>query len=310
MREFFERSLENITKYGDTDIFPFPVENHVFFDKTADAIELLLDIDANFDDRLAESPPTNYSALAPVGYTGFRWATQIDSLWNAYFLGILLSISDEIEKARIPKSQNIVFSYRYSWDNDSKELFDRAYNWRAFIEHSIFLAKDSQFVVTCDISEFYSRLNHHRLENALKHLDLQGNQVSRIMGFLTNYSGTYSVGMPVGGPAARILSELYLHQVDQLLMLEGIKFCRFADDYHIFCSKYEDAFRSLVSLSEKLLRNLVLQLQKSKTRILSGQEFIATSPLGTEDEDAPADRESPSLKEQSQNLLRLILLHF
>jgi len=172
------------------------------------------------------------------------------------------------------------------------------------MEHSLFLARESAFVVTCDISEFYPRLNHHRLENALKQLDLKGNQSSRIMDFLKNFSGTYSVGMLVGGPAARILSELYLYQVDQLLTLDGIKFCRFADDYHIFCSTYEDAFRALVFLSEKLLRNLVLQLQKSKTRILSGQEFIATSPLGTEEENAPADHESLSLKEQSQNLLR------
>jgi hypothetical protein len=304
MRKFFQQALENITKYGDTDIFPFPVESHVFFDKMPDIVTLLLDIDVKFDERLAESPPANYSALAPAGYTGFRWATQLDSLWNAYFLGIVLSISDEIERVRIAKSRNIVFSYRFSWNENSKELFNREYNWRTFMEHSLILAKECAFVVTCDISEFYSRLNHHRLENALKHLDLKGNQTSRIMEFLKNFSGTYSVGMPVGGPAARILSELYLNQVDQLLALDGIKFCRFADDYHIFCSTYEDAFRALVFLSEKLLRNLVLQLQKSKTRILSGQEFIATSPLGTEDEAAPADRESLSLKEQSQNLLR------
>jgi hypothetical protein len=77
------------------------------------------------------------------------------------------------------------------------------------------------------------------LENALKHLDLPGDQPSKIMSFLANFSGTISVGMPVGGPAARILSELYLTQVDRLLLLQGIVFCRFADDYHVFCNTYE-----------------------------------------------------------------------
>jgi hypothetical protein len=307
MRQYFVRSLENITKYGDTDIFHFPIENHIFHDCLNEVVDLLLDIDAHFVDVLAQFPPANHSALVPIGYTGFRWATQIDPLWNAYFLGLVLSISDAIEASRIPESKNIVFSYRYHWNDAAKELFNRTYNWRAFIEHSILLAKRSKFVVTCDISDFYSRLNHHRLENALKNLDLPGDQPSKIMSFLANFSGTISVGMPVGGPAARILSELYLTQVDRLLLLQGIVFCRFADDYHVFCNTYEEAFKSLVFLSETLLQNSVLQLQKAKTRIMSSAEFLSTTPLGDEDDEAPADRESPSLKEQSHNLMRLSL---
>ena len=50
MRKFFQQALENITKYGDTDISPFPVESHVFFDKMPDVVTLLLDIDVNFDE--------------------------------------------------------------------------------------------------------------------------------------------------------------------------------------------------------------------------------------------------------------------
>ena len=117
------------------------------------------------------------------------------------------------------------------------------------------------------------------MENALKHLDLPGDQPSKIMSFLANFSGTISVGMPVGGPAPRILSELYLTQVDRLLLLQGIVFCRFADDYHIFCNTYEEAFKSLVFLSETLLQNSVLQLQKAKTRIMSSAEFLQKKNL-------------------------------
>jgi hypothetical protein len=307
MRQYFLRSLENVTKYGDTDIFPFPIENHVFHDCENEAIDLLLDIDAHFADTLAQFPPANHSALVPIGYTGFRWATQIDPIWNAYFLGLVLSIADKIEASRIAAGRKIVFSYRYEWNDSTKELFNRLFNWRSFMEHSIALAKTNRFVVTCDISDFYSRLNHHRLENALKHLNTPGDQPSKIMAFLANFSGTISVGMPVGGPAARILSELYLTQVDRLLLLQGIVFCRFADDYHIFCNTYEEAFKSLVFLSETLLQNSVLQLQKAKTRIMSGAEFLSTSPLGDKDDEAPEDSGSPTLKEQSQNLMRLSL---
>jgi hypothetical protein len=123
-----------------------------------------------------------------------------------------------------------------------------------------------------------------------------------IMEFLLNFSQTYSFGIPVGGPAARLLSELSLNQIDRLLLANGVEFCRFADDFHLFCDSYEEAFAALVLLSERLLQNQGLQLQKAKTRIMSGEEFIATSPLGD-----PADVESAELgtiADQSRSLLQ------
>ena len=174
------------------------------------------------------------------------------------------------------------------------------------------LARHNKFVVVCDISEFYPRLNHHRLENAIKHLNLRSDVPYKICEFLSNFSGTYSFGIPVGGPAARILSELVLNQIDRLLRAASIGFCRFADDYHIFSETYEGAFASLVFLSERLLRNQGLQLQKSKTRIMSGQEFISTSPLKLDDDDVEGTTEAvagtpTSLQEQSRSLLRFSL---
>lgn len=305
MRTYFGRALKNITKYGDTDIFPFPIESHVFFDKFDDTIHLLEDYYTNFKDRLTRYPPSNASALVPVGYTGFRWATQIDPLWNAFFLGIVLSIGTNIESARLCEKENAVFSYRLNPDYSVPELFNQKCNWRSFMERSLALAKQAECVVTCDISEFYPRLNHHRLENALGQLRLQGDQASKIMDFLSNFSGTYSFGLPIGGPAARLLSELLLNQIDRLLRSEGIVFCRFADDFHLFTNSYGDAFSGLLFLSERLVNNQGLQLQKAKTRIMSAKEFIATNPLGLESDKPPEGGASPTLKEQSQNLLRL-----
>ncbi|WPO43336.1 RNA-directed DNA polymerase [Tardiphaga sp. 42S5] len=276
-----------------------PIENLIFFDKKADLIDLLVEMDKGFSDHLTKFPPTNHNALAPISYTGFRWATQIDPLWNAYFLGIVLSISDEIEKARLPSGDRNIFLYRLSWDATEASLFDNDYNWREFMKHSLKVAAESKFVVICDISEFYPRLNHHRLENALKQLNLKGDQPHKIMEFLSNFSDTYSFGIPVGGPASRILSELLLNQVDRLLKSEGIKFCRFADDYHLFADNYEGAFKNFLFLSEKLLSNQGLQLQKAKTRIMSGSEFIATSPLASEAESLDHGDAQPVIKRQS-----------
>lgn len=266
-----------------------------------------LKIHKDFKDYFNKYPPVNEGALAPVGYSGFRWATQLDPLWNVYFLGIVLSIANKIEDARIPTSQNCILSYRYMWNEQTADIFDTDKNWKKFITISLEQAKKYKYVVACDISEFYARLSHHRLENALKHLDLKNDIPFRIMTFLGNFSNTDSFGLPVGGPAARILSELVLNQIDLLLRSEGIKFCRFADDYHFFAQTQEECYDIIIYLSEKLLVNQGLQLQKSKTKIMSGPEFIATSPLNIEVDDEKAATQIRSIQHQAKSILQISL---
>jgi Reverse transcriptase (RNA-dependent DNA polymerase) len=305
---YFKRAITNVIRHGDTDIFPFPIENHLFFDKQKETVALLHDIHKTFDNWLIKYPPAHEAALAPVNYIGFRLATQIDPLWNLYFLALVLSIADEIEAARLPVDGRCIFSYRYKWDEATGDLFDDRYNWRGFMECSLEHAKSHKFVVACDISEFYPRLGHHRLENALLQLSLAGDAHSRIMTFLSNFSNANSFGLPIGGPAARILSELVLNQIDRLLRTEGITFCRFADDFHIFCRSNEDAYASLIFLSEKLLRNQGLQLQKSKTRIMSSAEFAATSPIRPDDGTIPlSEPKSSDPQERARGLMQLSL---
>lgn len=298
-------AVANVTKHGDTDIFPFPIENHVFHDKADEAIKLLHHLHAHFSESLATHPPANEGALAPVSYTGFRWATQLDPLWNVYFLALVLSIAEKIEAERVPRSEERVFSYRYAWNDADATIFDVSQNWRTFMECSLKNATRHQFVVICDISEFYSRLGHHRLDNALSHLNLKSDVPWRLMEFLKNFSNTNSFGLPIGGPAARILSELTLNQIDQLLKLEGVSFCRFSDDFHLFADSMEDGFAKLLLLTDKLQRIQGLQIQKSKTRIMSAAEFIATSPLRLDDHDAPHREISEmGLAERAHSLLR------
>jgi hypothetical protein len=294
MREYFRLALRNVTRYGDTDIFPYPIENRIFFDMEENILDLLETYHANFNEYLVQFPPAHFSSLAPVSYTGFRWGTQLDPLWNLYFLGCVLSISQEIENARFSIAHETIYSYRFNPDTENSRLFISDLGWVQFMEKSQDLSQEYSHVIVCDISEFYPRLGHHRLENSLQQLGLGNDTPSRIMSFLEQYSGTRSFGLPIGGPAARILSELVLNQVDRLLSGHGIRFTRFADDYHLFSNSYEEAYGTLIYLSEKLFENQGLSLQKSKTRIMPSSEFVSTSPLRVRvqnDEDDDGDQE-------------------
>jgi hypothetical protein len=221
----------------------------------------------------------------------------------------VIALAKKMEGERIGKEQNVVFSYRYDPNKKTGHLFDPKYGWYKFMQHSNEKVDEYEFVVACDISEFYPRLAHHRLENALQQIAGDTPYPSRIMSFLSNYSNTRSFGLPIGGPASRILSEITINQIDRLLQSSGIPFTRFADDYHLFAKSREDAYRHLIFLSEKLLYNQGLSLQKSKTRIMSSIEFKATNPIaqGEGQEDPVEAGKAVAAKYSGSHLLRFSL---
>ena len=276
LRAAFEQAVANIARLGDTDVFPLPVEGHLLHDRSSDVVDLLEDIHDHFEERLASIGPINESSLALVGYTSFRWVTELDPLWNAYFLGIVLALAPEIEAKRLPDELGRVFSYRFQPDPTTQRFFKEA-GWFDFQATAVEKSRTKPFVLACDIADFYSRVYHHRLENALRGVDGGSDLPHRIVRLLTNFSNNTSYGLPVGGPAARILAELLLNGVDRLLLTKGVDFVRYADDYYIFATSAAEAYSGLLTISELLLRNEGLTLQKAKTRIMSSEEFLSVS---------------------------------
>lgn len=292
MQTKFELAIRNIIRFGDTDIFPFPYETRLFEDQHAEIVASLLETHANFKNKLVEAPPVNVSTCSTVGYTGYRWATQIDPYWNAYFLGLVIAMAEKIEATRL--SAQYIYSYRYKPDLADASLFDKSVIWRDFQQDSLDLVARTPellYVVSCDIADFYPRIYHHRLENALDRLDSSKEISFKIKKLLQTFSGTNSYGLPVGGPAARLLAELSLDSLDHILYINRINFKRYVDDYFLFAKSKEEAHSHLTFLSRKLMENEGLTLQKHKTSIMSREEFISLTMARLrgvdEDEDSP-----------------------
>ena len=271
MKQHFEQALSNVIQHGDTDVFPFPFERLLFQEKFTDVVKVLENINRDIEKALSERPPLNLVKLSQVGYYGFRQVTLLEPFWNAYLLALVISLADKIEKKRISETQNKVFSYRFQWDANKSSLFKNT-TWIDYKKQCVELSKSYKIVLQTDISNFYSRVNHHRLENELKRVDEISDVPWKIMKLLGVFSGTISHGLPVGGPAARILAELSLNNTDYQLNMRGVIFCRYADDYTIFCNNESEAYKVLILLSEKLAIDQ-LGLQKDKTKIMSAEEY-------------------------------------
>jgi len=292
MREYFKKALLNIVRHGDTDIFPFPFERYLFDEKLDGSLDILEFYHNNLEESLSESPPLTLVKLSQVGYYGFRQATMIEPFWNAYFLGLIISIAENIEKKRISEDEKKVFSYRYGWNESKGSLFKET-NWMDYKKQCIENSKNYEFVLQTDISNFYPRINHHKLLNELKRVDPNNTVYDKIMKLLSFFSGTISYGLPVGGPGSRILAELALNHTDYHLKSRDIVFCRYVDDYTIFCNSESEAFKMLILLSEKL-SNDQLGLQKDKTKIMSSAEYQDIhhflDPKPTEDDNSEEEQ--------------------
>ena len=70
-----------------------------------------------------------------------------------------------------------------------------------------------------------------------------------------------------------MLAELSLVDVDRSLRSAGAVFCRYADDFTLFCSSQTDALKSLIDLAEALALE-GLSLQKQKTKVMRKAEFL------------------------------------
>lgn len=222
-------------------------------------------------------------------------------MWNAYLLALVLTVAPEIELRRVASS--IVFSYRYAPDPVTGTIFNKAIGWLQFQTTASAEAARHPYILRCDISDFYPRIYHHRLENALASAVARPEITKRIMALLREISEGPSYGLPVGGPAARLLSELLLNRVDRLLVLENIRFCRFVDDYVIFANSREEAQSSLITLTKLPITNEGLSLQKSKTRVMTSAEYLSTSDFAT----AP---EGETAEDEQARTFRLLRIHY
>lgn len=280
-----KRALNNIEAYSDTDVFPRSIDYEKALarkerrESIVTEIERILNNQDDFNDAINTSPPVNQSTLYPAGYSGHRWVTRIDPMWNIAYLSIAIHIAREAEKYRIPHSRDTVFSHRFNDSKDSKDLFCDG-GWRDFIDISRRKAEISKYVLSIDLADFYSRIYLHRIENEVQAL-FPGSQISKQLNkLLMDFNTGRSFGIPIGGPASRILSELVLNAADQFIANHlDLNFTRYADDYRIFVDTIDDANHTIAKLSEYFYQNEGMSIQKHKTRTTPSNEFIESTTL-------------------------------
>lgn len=283
-----EHAINHLVRYGDTDIFPHLPE-FVFFgeEKNKVVAELSgLDLDSY-------SPAGAMEGLAPKSRFGFRIAHQLGAIDNVLLLACVIEIGHLVEGHRLSGSE--AFSYRFKLGTEG-EIFATNHTFKDWINDQVwtmFVEDDIKSVVVTDISDFYLRINFHRLENYLDEIAPQSGAAKFIKRYIKFIRAKQSFGLPVGGNAARLLAELALCDTDQALFDHGFKATRFVDDYRIFLKPEEDAYEVLALLADQLGINEGLSLNVSKTAVYSAEEY--TRILSGESADVAEQAEADAI---------------
>ena len=295
--ESLDWAQKHIEKYGDTDIFPVPFEFQAIKDYWDSDIKPWIS-----SMNLLEWELRPYRRLlTPKNRYGFRISTQLDPIDSIIYTALVFEIGQDIENYRINKSDKIALSYRFKPEADGR-FYDPGFSWYTFRQHSLELANsnDYKYVLLADIADFYPRIYSHPLEQALDGCTRKVNHVIALKRCFKQLNGSVSYGIPVGQSASRLIAELILDDIDQGLIAEGIKVCRFVDDFRIFTRTEREAIHSLGVLANLLFENQGLTLQQHKTKVLSVEDFKRIV-LKTEEE-----KEIDSLEDKFNEILNSI----
>jgi hypothetical protein len=214
----------------------------------------------------------------------YRKAALINPACVAKYTAIVLLAANDIEKARVPVSEQIVFSSRFN--PVGNELFRKDVTYAAWRERVKVLANEDgcTYVVQCDIASFYDRVNLHRINSTLLDIGVNSLVAKQIDDLLMSWSNRDSYGLPVGNVASRILAESALIDVDNYLVSQKVRFVRYVDDYRLFAPNLVTAQRWMNCLTTRLFRDgLMLNTGKTKLYLARKDQEEMARP----DDDSP-----------------------
>jgi hypothetical protein len=260
-------AITHLFRESDTDLFPRPYELKIIQDQRNALVNLCKDIDVG-------SYRWNAARrfIVPKDDISYRQATQLDLIDSVMFGALIYTYGNQIERRRIPESANIVFSYRFK-PAASGTLYNNKNAWNDFWKECQLEARDFQYVVSLDISDFYNQIYHHTIENQLIESGLPNQAMHSIKNLLTSLTQKSSRGIPIGPHASHLLAEMSLIPFDESLKLKGIPFKRYADDIVLFCNTIKQSRIIINQVAEILDKQQRLVLQRQKTKVLKSENF-------------------------------------
>lgn len=273
-----------IQNHSDGDLFPKIIEINAISDKKDDFVTLIEGKD------LSEfTPGACRRFIVPKDEISYRQATQLDPQDSIILTSVIYQYGEGIERRRLDNS--IIYSYRFSPDVN-RGLYSSESSWNDFWTSAYNKSCNFDFVLYCDIADFYNQIYHHTIENQLIRSDFPNMEIKWIINLLKSTTAGVSRGLPIGPHPIHLLAEATMIPIDNSIITQGLEFLRYADDILIFCNSEQNARAALAKIALILDKQQRLMLQRHKTKIYNSNEFqilcrnmIEDRPINTEEDE-------------------------
>lgn len=203
---------------------------------------------------------------------GFRRSITIPNPKHFSLLAkFLTSHSKDIEKfydiSKISMSKTVC-------KQTNSRAVTNEYNFEQVIQQQIQKGFSSSFLVTADISKFYSTIYTHSIPWAIHSKNLSkterseklwGNKLDRL---IRNMQDGQTLGIPIGPDTSRVISELIGIALDREIQQSApnLNAIRFIDDFFFFADSISEA-ESLVLKVNRALNEFELAINENKSSI-------------------------------------------
>lgn len=170
--------------------------------------------------------------------------------------------------------------------SDSYSCRDGKGTHRALRRFEIFARKVScnrtktVWVLKCDIRKFFASIDHEILLGILRDRIIDEDISWLLERVIGSFSSVRSgIGLPLGNLTSQLFANVYLNELDQFVKheLKAKRYIRYADDFVLFGTEYEELEGWLISIKEFLEERLDLWLHPDKVSIgtvASGVDFL------------------------------------
>jgi len=204
------------------------------------------------------------------------------------------ALADFISKWVEEPPREACFSYRINKTNSkSKSMFQFwRKSWLQMKEKMRDLYESGQYccLLRTDIAAYFEHVDHDILKTDILDPEIKRKDALEILDRLLRkwaVSEARHLGLPQGCDASSYFGNLYLREVDKIMIRNGFRYFRYSDEIFVFTKDKREARKAIKALTHEL-RRLHLNLQDAKTEIIEDPEKIQKE-IGTEEDDKIRD---------------------
>ena len=178
--------------------------------------------------------------------------------------------------------------------NDNSYAFREGRGTSAAVKRAIkYMSSGKEWVAEIDISGYFDNIDHELMAAIIRRTFADEYLCGLVIRYLAvRVEQDFEIsamqkGILQGNALSPLLSNLYLHELDEDLSEKGYSFIRYCDNINIYTKSYEDALNKLNYVRKKLSKKFKLDINQNKTGVFKS---LDRKFLGHEFEKGENDR--------------------